>query len=122
MSVYNGERYAPEAVESILAQTFGDFELILIDDGSTDGTKAMLEGLRQARPRVRLISRPNKGLTRTLNEGLGLARGEYVARMDADDVSLPKRFEKQVEFLRAIYGIACAWGRACCASIRTARH
>jgi glycosyltransferase involved in cell wall biosynthesis len=111
MSVYNGEKYAPEAVESILAQTFRDFELIVIDDGSTDGTKALLEGFAQRDTRVRLISRPNKGLTKTLNEGLGVARGEFVARMDADDVSLPTRFEKQIEFLRANPDCVCVGAR-----------
>lgn len=111
MSVYNGEKYAPEAVESILAQTFRDFELIIIDDGSTDGTKALLENYATRDPRVRLISRPNKGLTKTLNEGLGLARGEFIARMDADDVSLPTRFEKQVEFLWAHPDCVCVGAR-----------
>ncbi|MGB7161396.1 MAG: glycosyltransferase [Tepidisphaeraceae bacterium] len=111
MSVYNGERYAPEAVESILAQTFGAFEFILIDDGSTDGSKALLQNYVDRDPRVRLISRPNKGLTKTLNEGLGLARGEFVARMDADDVSLPTRFEKQVAFLRANPDCVCVGAR-----------
>ena len=111
MSVYNGERYAPEAVESILAQTFRDFEFILIDDGSTDGSKALLEGYAKRDPRVRLVSRPNKGLTKTLNEGLDLARGEFIARMDADDVSLPTRFEKQVAFLRANPDVVCVGAR-----------
>lgn len=111
MSVYNGAKYVPEAVQSILAQTFGDFEFILIDDGSTDGSKALLEGCAKRDPRVRLISRPNKGLTRTLNEGIGLARGEFVARMDADDVSLPARFEKQVAFLRANRDYVCVGAR-----------
>jgi glycosyltransferase involved in cell wall biosynthesis len=111
MSVYNGERYVPEAVESILAQTFADFEFILIDDGSTDGSKALLQGYAKLDPRVRLISRPNEGLTKTLNEALGLARGEFVARMDADDVSLPMRFEKQAAFLHANPDCVCVGAR-----------
>jgi len=111
MSVYNGEKYTPEAVESILAQTFGDFEFILIDDGSTDGSKAILENYANRDPRVRLISRPNKGLTKTLNEGLGLARGDFLARMDADDISLPQRFEKQVAFLREHPECVCVGAR-----------
>ena len=111
MSVYNGEQYAPEAVESILAQTYHNFEFVIIDDGSTDGTKALLEAYAQRDPRIRLVSRPNKGLTKTLNEGLTLARGEFVARMDADDVSLPNRFEKQVTFLRANPDCVCVGAR-----------
>jgi glycosyltransferase involved in cell wall biosynthesis len=85
--------------------------LVVIDDGSSDGTKALLEGYATRDPRVRLISRPNQGLTKTLNEGLGLARGEFIARMDADDVSLPTRFEKQVEFLRANPDCVCVGAR-----------
>ncbi len=111
MSVYNGEKYAPEAVESILAQTFDDFEFILIDDGSTDRSKSLLEGYAKRDERIRLVSRPNKGLTKTLNEGLGLARGEFVARMDADDVALPTRFEKQVAFLRGKPQCVCVGSR-----------
>ena len=111
MSVYNGERYVPEAVESILAQTFDDFEFILIDDGSTDGSKGLLDGYARRDPRIRLTSRPNKGLTATLNEGLGMACGEFVARMDADDISLPSRFEKQVAFLRANPDVVCVGAR-----------
>lgn len=111
MSVYNGQRYVAEAVESILAQTFIDFEFILIDDGSTDRSKALLESYANRDPRIRLISQANKGLTKTLNEGLGLARGEFIARMDADDVSLPDRFEKQVAFLRANADCVCVGSR-----------
>lgn len=99
MSAYNSERYAKEAVESILNQTYRDFELILIDDGSKDASPAILKALADRDARVRFISRPNKGLTKTLNEALSLARGRYVARMDADDVAMPDRFEKQVKYL-----------------------
>jgi glycosyltransferase involved in cell wall biosynthesis len=101
MAVFNGEKYLREAVESILNQTFRDFEFIAIDDGSTDGSKMILDELARRDPRLRVVSRPNKGLTPTLNEGLSLARGRYVARMDADDVAMPTRFEKQVAFLDA---------------------
>jgi len=97
MSVYNAERYVREAVESILSQTFGDFEFIVINDGSTDGTREVLEGIRD--DRVRLLHQENVGLTRSLNRGLRLARGEYIARMDADDISLPQRFEREVALL-----------------------
>lgn len=98
MSVYNGEQYLQEAIESILNQTYSDFELIIIDDASTDSTPQIIQSYRD--PRIRVIrNNENLGLTKSLNKGLTLAKGEYVARMDADDISLPERFEKQVAFL-----------------------
>lgn len=100
LPVFNCQRYVAEAVGSMLAQTYRDFELILLDDGSTDGSKAVLERFT-GDSRVRLISRPNKGLTATLNEGIDLARGEYVARMDGDDLSHPERLAKQVALMDA---------------------
>lgn len=100
MPVYNGERYLCEAVESILGQTFMDYEFIIIEDGSTDSTWEILTEYRD--PRIRLVkNNHNMGVTRSLNNGLRLAKGEYIARMDADDVSLPERFEKQVEYMEA---------------------
>lgn len=99
MSVYNGERYLAEAVESILNQTFTDFEFIIINDGSTDGTAAILQTYDD--PRIKLIEQSNIGLTRSLNKGIALACGKYIARMDADDVSMPERFAQQVAFLEA---------------------
>jgi glycosyltransferase involved in cell wall biosynthesis len=101
LAVFNGQTYLSSAVDSVLSQTFRDFELLVIDDGSTDQTLPILREFEKADPRVRLITRPNKGLTNTLNEGLGLARGKYLARMDADDLCLPTRFEKQVAYLDA---------------------
>jgi glycosyltransferase involved in cell wall biosynthesis len=101
MPVYNAEQYVRQAAESILAQTFGDFEFIIIDDGSTDGSKEILEELAARDPRIRLVCRPNTGYTVALNEALGLARAPYVARMDADDIAMPSRFEKQIAYLRA---------------------
>jgi len=100
LAVYNGQRFLREAVDSILAQTFPDFEFITIDDGSTDGTLPLLKEYAARDPRVHLVSRPNKGLTLTLNEGLAVARGEFIARMDADDIAQPQRFEKQIAYLR----------------------
>jgi hypothetical protein len=98
MSVYNGERYLREAVESILNQTSTDFEFIIVDDGSTDSTQSILESYDD--PRLLLArNQENIGLTRSLNKGLALAQGEYVARMDADDIAMPYRFEKQIAFL-----------------------
>ena len=100
MAVCNGERYVREAVESILNQTFADFEFIIIDDGSTDSTWSILTAYAAQDSRVVLIrNQENIGLTRSLNKGLALAQGEYLARQDADDVSLPERLEWQVAFL-----------------------
>lgn len=97
MSVYNGELYLENAIESILEQTFTDFEFIIVDDNSTDGSWAVLT--RFSDPRVRLVrNQENIGLTRSLNKGLRLAQGIYIARMDADDISLPERFERQTAF------------------------
>jgi glycosyltransferase involved in cell wall biosynthesis len=100
LPVYNAERYLDEAVMSILSQSFADFEFIIIDDGSTDGSLKLLQHYANNDPRVRLVSRANTGYCKALNEALSLARGEFIARMDADDVALPQRFEKQVRFLR----------------------
>jgi len=97
LSVYNGEQFLNEAVRSILGQTFKDFEFIIIDDGSTDASKKIIETLIDSR--IHLIFRKNKGLTPSLNEGLKLSTGEFIARMDADDIAEPKRIEKQVAFL-----------------------
>ncbi len=100
MPVYNAQQYVAAAAESILAQTFRDFEFQIIDDGSTDGSLAILKQLAARDSRIRLISRPNTGYVAALNEMLASARGEFIARMDADDLSLPERFEKQVAALR----------------------
>ena len=100
MAVFNGSLYLRPAVESILAQTFTDFEFIAIDDGSTDETAKVLRYYAAKDSRIRVVSRPNKGLTATLNEGVNLARGEFLARIDADDVAMPQRFELQVKYLR----------------------
>lgn len=99
MSVYNGEKYLREAVESILNQTFRDFEFIIINDGSTDKSGEILEEYAKKDSRVRLSHQENMGLTKSLNRAIRLAKGEYIARMDADDISLPQRLEKQVRFL-----------------------
>lgn len=96
MSVYNGEQFLRESIDSILNQTYKDFELIIIDDGSTDTTLKIIKSYKDSR--IRIISRANKGLVASLNEGIRQARGKYVARQDADDVSLPKRLHKQVEY------------------------
>ena len=101
MPVYNAQRYLPSAVQSVLGQTFADFELIVVDDGSADASLDILRRYAAADPRVRIISRPNAGLVASLNEALAVARGRLVARMDADDICQPERFAKQVAFLDA---------------------
>ncbi len=100
MPVYNGEGFLRAALESILNQTFSDFELLVIDDGSTDASHEIAAAFADPRIRIETNGR-NLGLIATLNRGLELARGEYIARMDADDISLPKRFERQIAFLDA---------------------
>jgi len=98
MSVYNGAKYIREAIDSILNQTFKDFEFLIIDDGSTDSSAEIIRSYSD--PRIRLIrNEKNIGLTRSLNKGLKLATGQYIARMDADDISLPCRLETQGRFL-----------------------
>jgi len=112
MSVYNGGPYLREAVESILRQSFSDFEFLIIDDGSQDDSVAIVEAYKE--PRIRLIRNGgNLGLSLSLNKGLELARGEYVARMDADDISRPERLALQVAFLDAHpqVGVCGSWVR-----------
>ena len=102
MSVYNGERYLAEAIDSILGQSMSDLEFIVIDDGSTDGTPRILEKYTARDERVWVVrNERNLGLTRSLNRCLSLARGEYFARQDADDISLPERLALQVQLLDA---------------------
>ena len=95
--IFNGERYLQESLESIKSQTFIDFEILLIDDGSTDGSMSILNKFAQHDKRVRVISKTNSGLTDTLNHGLLECRGNWVARMDQDDIASPKRLELQVK-------------------------
>ncbi len=98
MPVYNGEKYLREAIESILNQTYRDFEFLIINDGSTDGSPQLIESYDD--PRIRVVNNEsNIKLIATLNKGLKIARGEYVARMDCDDISLSRRLEKQVMYL-----------------------
>lgn len=100
MSVYNAEKYLKAAIDSILDQTYSNFELILINDYSSDDSEAIMKQYQAEDPRIIILeNEENIGLTKSLNRGLALARGEYVARMDADDISVPERFEKQVKFL-----------------------
>ncbi len=97
MPVYNTERYLREAVDSILEQTYTNFELIAINDGSKDGSGAILDHYAKIDSRVRVIHQENAGIVITLNKGIDLAQGEFIARMDGDDVSFARRFELQLE-------------------------
>jgi glycosyltransferase involved in cell wall biosynthesis len=97
MSVYNSEKYLLEAIESILNQSYNNFEFIIINDGSKDNSLKILKKFQEKDSRIILINRGNKGLAYSLNEGISLAKGDYIARMDADDISFPDRFEKQIK-------------------------
>lgn len=101
LPVYNAGEFLKEAIESLLAQTFADFELIAIDDGSTDTSPALLADFAKKDNRLHIHTQPNHGVAKALNTGLQLAEGKYVARMDADDISHPERFQKQIDFLEA---------------------
>jgi glycosyltransferase involved in cell wall biosynthesis len=107
MAVYNGQAYLREAIDSILGQTFRDFEFVIVNDGSTDETEAVVRSYTDHR--IRLATQPNCGFAPSLNRGIGLARGAYIARMDADDISAPERFEAQVRVLKTSPKI-CAVG------------
>jgi glycosyltransferase involved in cell wall biosynthesis len=99
MPVYNAQPYLRQAVDSVLSQTVGDFEFICVDDGCTDGSPRILQEYAQRDSRMRIITRANGGVTSALNAGLAVARGEYIARMDADDIALPSRFQHQLEYM-----------------------
>ena len=102
MPVYNAEKYVAEAVESILQQTYTDFEFIIIDDCSTDNSYGILQTYAAKDIRIRLFKNDvNNKLPNTLNFGIAQSNGKYIARMDADDISLPERFAKQVEFMES---------------------
>ncbi|MEK7760951.1 MAG: glycosyltransferase [Nitrospirota bacterium] len=102
MAVYNGQRYLSEAIESVLHQTYDDFEFIIVDDGSTDASGDILRAYAAQDSRIALLRHEqNIGLTKSLNEGLSIAQGVYLARQDADDLSLPGRLEAQVTYLEA---------------------
>ncbi len=97
LSVYNGEKYLDEAIESILNQSYENFEFIIIDDGSSDKSLEIIRSYDDKR--IVVISRENRGLVSSLNEGIEIAKGRYIARMDADDISLATRIEEQVIFM-----------------------
>ncbi|NBC37319.1 glycosyltransferase [Novosphingobium sp. FSY-8] len=101
MSVYNGERFLALAIESILAQTFGDFEFLILDDGSKDATTQIIQDYAAKDARIHPILRENRGLIVSLNQLLAEARAPIIARMDADDIAYPQRFARQYAFLQA---------------------
>ena len=109
MSVYNGEQYLQEAIESILNQTFKEFEFIIINDGSIDGSLKIIQDYAADDERIIIVTQDNIGLTQSLNKGIRMARGKYIARMDADDVSLPHRFATQLPWLESKeFDICCS--------------
>ncbi len=110
LPVFNGERYLHEAIQSVLSQTFADFELLLLDDGSTDRSLSIGQEFAGNDMRVRVISRENRGLVASLNELLEHAQSELFARMDADDVCLPDRLQRQVDYLRSHADTVCVGG------------
>lgn len=105
MPVWNGEKYIREAIDSILNQTYGDFEFIIIDDGSTDQTIEIIDSYDDSR--IRLFKRDHEGIVSALNFGVGQARAEWIARQDADDVSLPERFKRQMRLLKNSEAVLC---------------
>ena len=109
MAVYNGENYLRTAIDSILRQTESDFEFIIIDDASTDSTPSILDSYADDRLRV-IRNEQNLKLPASLNKGLKMARGKYIARMDADDIAMPDRFEKQVKYLETHQDVAVIGG------------
>lgn len=112
LPVFNAKRYISEAIRSILVQTFSRFEFIIVDDGSTDGTGEILDRFRREDDRIVLVSRENKGLVASLNEGIECARGTWIARMDADDIALPNRFELQLAWIEQTGADICgSWVR-----------
>lgn len=100
MPIYNAEQYIDAAIESVINQTFADFELLLLNDGSTDGSLARLEHFAAIDSRCKIFSSENKGIVLTLNSGIELAQAEVICRMDADDICRPQRFEKQFQYLK----------------------
>lgn len=115
LPVFNGSQYLEEAIDSILSQSYTDFEFVIIDDGSTDNSASIINTYTD--PRIRFYQQENQGLAATLNTGIALAKGTYIARQDQDDISLPDRLEKQISFLEnnPDYGMVGTW-----ASILTA--
>ena len=101
MPVYNGADYLAESIETILGQTLQSFEFLILNDGSKDGSQAILEDYAARDPRIRVVQQANMGLAATLNKGMAMAQGEFIARQDQDDLSAPERLEKQLAYMQA---------------------
>jgi glycosyltransferase involved in cell wall biosynthesis len=99
MPVYNSEKYLKDSIESIINQTFRDFEFIIINDGSTDNSLKIIKEYTKLDERIKIIDQKNTGIIGALNNGLKISNGDYIARMDSDDISLQNRLEKQVAFM-----------------------
>lgn len=110
MPVYNGAKFLREAIDSILAQSFEDFEFIIINDGSSDNSEEIILSYKDSRI-VYVKNEANLKLIKTLNKGVDIAKGKYIARMDADDVALPNRFETQLEYFRLHPDVGIVGGR-----------
>ena len=109
MPVYNGERYLKEAIQSVLNQTYKDFEFIIVDDGSTDNSVKIIESFCDSR--IKYVKLRHGGIVKALNEGLKIAIGEYIIRTDSDDISLPERFEKLLNYMgtNGDVGVCGSW-------------
>ena len=110
MAVYNGARYLQESIDSVLAQTVCDFEFVIVNDGSEDNTTGLLNHYEQSDTRIRIHPQEHSGLVVSLNTGCRLARGKYIARMDADDIAFPDRLQRQIDFLEGHPDIALLGG------------
>ena len=100
MSVFNGSKFLADAIQSILNQTFKEFELIIVDDGSTDNSLNIIRSFESADSRIKVISKLNEGLAKSLNAAISASQGDFIARMDADDISYKNRLEKQYEYMQ----------------------
>lgn len=113
MACHNGMPYLPDALESICSQSFSDWELIVVNDGSTDDSRRCLEKFARRDPRIQIIDQANQGQHVAADRGIRLARGEFIARMDADDVCQPNRLELQVRYLRQHPEVGLVGGQIC---------
>lgn len=110
MPVYNCEKYLKKAIESILSQTYSNFEFLIINDGSTDHSEEIIKSYSD--PRITYVSnKKNQGIVKTLNKGIDLSKGKYIARMDADDIALPNRLQEQIQFMQTHpeYKVCGSW-------------
>jgi glycosyltransferase involved in cell wall biosynthesis len=110
MATYNSLPYLEEAIRSILNQSFDNFEFIIVDDGSVDGTREVLMEYASREPRIRLAFQQHSGVITALNKGCSLARGQYIARLDSDDVAKPQRFEEQIGHMQKKHNTALLGG------------